>query len=256
LVGLAFPAITSAFAGTNASADNLTDDGTAPGDHEIYSSLINTIFFVENLTSPQFSLALSRDESNTSFGGVIAIGGYPDPSDPIINATGDFASTAIQFLSADFLAPGSPPTYQFYTITIGGLVWKTENGSVGYDNNATQYIVDSGTTLVYVPTADADAFNALYNPPATLNEENDLYFVDCNATPPSFGVMISEGVFLTNPLDLILSNGDGTCITGVQDGGSGPYILGDVFLKNVLAVFDLTPGEYEMHFSPRVYYES
>jgi hypothetical protein len=208
------------------------------------------------LARHQFSLALSRDKCNTSFGGVIAIGGYPDPSDPIINATGDFASTAIQILSADVLAPGTPPTYHFYTITVGGLVWKTESGSVGYDNNATQYIVDSGTTLVYVPTTDANAFNALYNPPATLDEENGIYVVDCNATPPSFGVMISEEVFLTNLLDLILSNGDGTCVTGVQDGGSGPYTLGDVFLKNVLAVFDLTPGEYEMHFSPRVYYES
>lgn len=205
---------------------------------------------------PQFSLALSRDESNTSFGGVIAIGGYPDPSDPTINATGDFASTAIQFLNADFLAPGSSPAYQFYIITIGGLIWQSDSGTVGYDNNATQYIVDSGTTLIYTPKADAAAFNALFSPPAILDEDYDLYFVECNATAPEFGVMISEEIFVLNPYDLILPNGDGTCISGIQDGGTGPYILGDVFLKNVLAVFDLTPGEYEMHFSAREYYES
>ena len=47
------------------------------------------------------------------------------------------------------------------------------------------------------------------------------------------------------------------CLSGVQDGGelgSGSFILGDVFLKNVLAVFDV--GEVEMAFSSRVYYES
>jgi len=255
LVGLAFPAITSAFAGTNASVDNFTADGTAPGDHEIYSPLINTIFFVENLTTPEFSLALSRDESNTSYGGVIAIGGYPDPSIPTINATGDFASTPIQFLAIEDI-PGEAPAYTFYTITVGGLTWASDNGTTGYNNTAYQTIVDSGTTLNYIPTQAAAEFNSFFDPPAYLDEDYGLYFVDCNATAPSFGVMISEEIFLTNPYDLILPNGDGTCISGVQDGGEGPFILGDVFLKNVLAVFDLTPGEYELHFSPRVYYES
>lgn len=255
LVGLAFPAITSAFAGTNASADNLLVDGTAPGDHEIYSSLINTIFFVENLTLPQFSLALSRDESNTSYGGIVAIGGYPDPKIPTINATGDFASIPIQFLTLEDI-PGQAPAYTFYTITVGGLTWASDNGTAGYNNTAYQTIVDSGTTLNYIPTEEAAAFNTFFDPPATLDEDNGLYFVDCNATAPSFGVMISEEIFLTNPYDLISPNGDGTCLSGIQDGGSGPFILGDVFLKNVLAVFDLTPGDYQMHFSAREYYES
>ena len=69
-------------------------------------------------------------------------------------------------------------------------------------------------------------------------------------------VMRSPQDLLTNPYDLLLPDGDGTCISGIQDCGFGPFILGDVFLKNVLAVFDLTPNEYDMHFSPRVYYES
>jgi hypothetical protein len=255
LVGLAFPAITSAFAGTNASADNFTEDGTAPGDHEIYSPLINTIFFVENLTRPQFSLALSRDESNTSYGGVLAIGGYPNPHLPTINATGAFTSTPIELLALyDQIL--ETPAYTFYTITADTLSWSAVNGSSGSDTTAYQTIVDSGTTLNYIPSAAAASFNSFFSPAATLDPASGLYFVDCNAATPSFGVDIAGGTFLTNPYDLILPNGDGTCISGVQDGGFGPFILGDVFLKNVLAVFDLTPGNYEMHFSPRVYYES
>ena len=255
LVGLAFPAITSAFAGTNASADNFTVDGTAPGDHEIYSPLINTIFFVDNLTLPQFSLALSRDESNTSYGGVIAIGGYPNPSTPTINATGNFASTPIEFLAIEEI-PGQAPAYTFYTITVEALTWTSDSGVTGSNTTAYQSIVDSGTTLNYIPSESAAEFNTFFDPPATLDADFGIYFVDCNAVAPSFSVLISGETFLTNPYDLILPNGDGTCISGIQDGGEGPFILGDVFLKNVLAVFDLTPGDYQMHFSPRVYYES
>ena len=36
--------------------------------------------------------------------------------------------------------------------------------------------------------------------------------------------------------------------------GAGTFILGDVFLKNVLAVFDV--GSVEMAFSSRVFYDS
>jgi hypothetical protein len=41
----------------------------------VYPSIIDTIFEIQNLTALIFTLALSRDESNNSYGGVIAIGG-------------------------------------------------------------------------------------------------------------------------------------------------------------------------------------
>ena len=47
---------------------------------------------------------------------------------------------------------------------------------------------------------------------------------------------------MLNPLDLVLNIGDGGfCVSGIQDAGnttSSASILGDVFLRNVLAVFD------------------
>ena len=51
--------------------------------------------------------------------------------------------------------------------------------------------------------------------------------------------------------DLILHNEDGTCLSGVADAGLGSSILGDVFLRNVLAVFDV--GAKEMRFAAREY---
>lgn len=55
-----------------------------------------------------------------------------------------------------------------------------------------------------------------------------------------------------NPFDLISDEGDDICVSGIQDAGdlpNAPSILGDVFLRNVLAAFDW--GELEMHFSGR-----
>lgn len=107
------------------------------------------------------------------------------------------------------------------------------------------YIVDSGTTLLYAASAVASAMNSAFSPPATL--DGGYYSVACNATAPKFGVAIHGTTFLINGTDLILSNGDGTCTSGVQDGGSGPYILGDVFMTNVVVIFDV--GAAQLRFA-------
>lgn len=55
--------------------------------------------------------------------------------------------------------------------------------------------------------------------------------------------MIDDQPFWLNPKDLMLRDFvnplSGMCMTTIAAGGSGPYILGDVFLQNVLAVFDV-----------------
>jgi len=53
---------------------------------------------------------------------------------------------------------------------------------------------------------------------------------------------------------IILSEIDdktGLCLTSVQRGGEGPYILGIAFPQNVVAVFDV--GAAEMRFAAREY---
>ena len=252
LVGLAFPSITSAFSGTNATADNFTLNQLP------YPSIIDTIFEIDNLTAPEFSIALSRDMSNKSYGGVIAIGGVPSLTDPTINASSTFVSTPFEILTYQFINPGMP-AYQFYTINVTDILFGPD---YIYDASLVspfpeQFIVDSGTTLNYVPTDTAIAFNSLWDPPAYGYEETGIFFVDCTATPAPFAVVIDETVLQHNLLDLVSNEGDDICVSGIQDSGSnvnGTNILGDVFLKNVLAVFDW--GTYEMEFSAREYYES
>ena len=56
---------------------------------------------------------------------------------------------------------------------------------------------------------------------------------------------------------MILDAGDGTCITGIDDGGSATsdlFILGDTFQKNVVTIFDV--GAVELLFAPNEDYTS
>lgn len=251
ITGFDFPTGTSEYFGTNVSADNRTD----PTSHRPYSPIINSIFFVENLTAPLFSLSLSRNPSVFGVGGYLSIGGIPDPSMPTVNASGSFVTVPLE----KSLYGYKTPQYNFYTISIDGLVY--DSYAPGSGKSAGQYIIDSGTTLNYFHRDDAILFNSLYDPPAQNSSEYGAFIVQCNATAPPLGITIGGETFYVNPADLIFNadppNQD-LCYSGVQDGGSllteSIFILGDVFQKNVLSVFDV--GNLQMSFSPRMYYAS
>lgn len=57
-----------------------------------------------------------------------------------------------------------------------------------------------------------------------------------------------------NVADMTIDGGFGgnICLSGIQDDGGSFGILGDVFLKNVLAVYDI--GASEMRFAARENY--
>lgn len=195
--------------------------------------------YKQGLSDPTFSLAIQRDGS--SVGGYIAFGGLP----AAVTTNGSFASTSIQVLTAQ---GGSADT--FYTITPDALVYK---GAA--TKNSAQYIVDSGTSLTYLPTTVAKTVAGLFSPKATLDSSQGAYFVSCTATAPSFGVKIGGTTFTLNPKDLILQGQKdtttGKCLLGLTDGGTGPFILGDTFLSNVVAVFDV--GAAQMRFATHSY---
>lgn len=90
-----------------------------------------------------------------------------------------------------------------------------------------------------------------------MDPDSGNYYVSCNATfPATFGVKLGWQVFPINPVDMIVQNGDengdGKCVSAVQDGGGDFAVLGDPFLKNVVAVHDV--GAEEMRFAKREYY--
>jgi aspergillopepsin I len=202
--------------------------------------------YTQNLSAPLFSLAILRDISGPS--GYLSLGGTPP-----VDFVDDFTSTPILVTTIT----GYPKGYDFYTIEV-------ESVEVGRKSLAGgKYIVDSGTTLNYMPTSIATAVNSAFSPPAVYSNDVGAYIVDCKAKAPSLGITIGGTVFNTNALDMILlagtdANGNDVCITGVVDGGNNPsedvYILGDVFQKNVVSVFDI--GATEMRFAARENYPS
>jgi aspergillopepsin I len=189
----------------------------------------------QGLSSPLFSLALQRGS-----GGYIAFGGLPP-----VSFDQTFATTALQ----NFVGTtGSAFNGQsFYTLTPDALVF-----SGAASTQSSQYILDSGTTVNYLPSSTAKAINSLFSPKAVLN--NGVYTVNCNAKPPAFGVKIGGRTFVINPVDMIFADeSSGTCISAIQDGGAapGPFILGDAFLNNVVAVFDV--GAAQLRFAVHNY---
>lgn len=125
------------------------------------------------------------------------------------------------------------------------------------------YIVDSGTTLNYLPTTMANAVNKAFVPAAVYSSDEGAYVVSCTATPPVFGIEIGGTIFYTNPLDMIFlvgtdDDGNDVCISGIDDGGSDIakdiYILGGTFQKSVVTVFDVGAGV--LQFAARENYTS
>lgn len=97
----------------------------------------------------------------------------------------------------------------------------------------------------------------MFDPPALFSYMAGGFLTTCDAVAPRVAVVIGGTPFYLNPEDLIFrsvpveSTAD-LCMTAFGDGSSGPFVLGDAFLKNVLAVFDV--GESVMQFASRVYY--
>ena len=251
LIGLAFPSLTSAFSGQNPSLD--TNNTQLP-----YNPILTSIY-AQGKVAPVFSLALTRGAT----GGTFAVGGLPQN----VAYTNNFATSPFQVLTMeDDVVPSAStkPQYQFYTITIQGfeiLGARYTYYSHGANPNPAappnaagneQVIVDSGTSLLYVASEIAYIANELFSPSAQFDEESGIYFVACNAVTPTFGVNINGQTFFINSQDLVIDAGDGSCVSGIQDAGEGPGILGDVFLKNVLAVFDI--GASQMRFAARENY--
>ncbi|EME49653.1 hypothetical protein DOTSEDRAFT_49872 [Dothistroma septosporum NZE10] len=246
LVGFAYRSLVSAYAGTDLSTDS-------PSTRCLYNPLFVNMFENENI-APVFSMAIDRDLDK---GGVMALGGIPDiPHSP------HWVSVEIEPVGVN--QTNGQEVYEFYTIEVGGYAYSNVSGPQFnvYDNanptkipvvqNSTRAIVDSGTSLCYVPDAVADALAMAFNPPAWWSSDNDAYMVDCEATAPVFGVVIADKIFYVNALDLIVLVEEGQCAMGVQPAQGGLSILGGTWMKNVIAVFDI--GAEEMRFAAREFY--
>jgi len=167
--------------------------------------------------------------ANGGAGGELTLGGYDSSK-----FTGD-----IQY---------SPVTTQTYWNI--GLQSVTVNGQ-DTGVQAQDAAIDTGTTLIVAPDADALAINQALNAQA-VEGDGGIFSISCDTSSlPAVTLTFPGGSFDVPPSSYVLSNGDGTCISGISgDGGMGltQWIVGDVFLRTYYAVFD--SGNNQVGFAP------
>ncbi|KAK6434660.1 hypothetical protein LTR95_009158 [Oleoguttula sp. CCFEE 5521] len=255
LVGFAYRTLTSAYAGTDPKLDKA-------GKQISYNPFFVNMY-TSNTTAPVFSMAMSRNENE---GGVMALGGIPDiPHSPYW--------ISVPIIPVGVNASSGEVVYEFYTVVIDGYAYSSDQSAQfnPYNSansrkrslvgNGTQAIVDSGTSLMYVANDVAVGVTLAFTPPGTCDPSSrtdPTCYVPCHSIPPVFGVTIKKKVFYVNAQDMILQNGFDeetqmpVCISAVQANLKGLTILGDSWMKNVLAVFDI--GAEMMRFSAREFY--
>jgi hypothetical protein len=154
---------------------------------------------------------------------------------------------------------GIPNTRSWWAITLSGMTFSPASDPQNTTTNSTSVlaIVDTGNFFNYVDPETANAINGLFEPPGQWNMETSpiTYTIDCNARAPNLGYIIGGQNFFHSGSDLVYTIGDGTCVLavvsneGVELYGLTGNIIGDAFLKNVVAVFDF--GNNEMRFAER-----
>lgn len=242
LIGLAFPSLTNAFAGVDPKKDNESDP-------LIYNPIFTNLY-KEGKVAPVFSLAINRGDWS---GGLLAIGGIPPTKHSQTFVTVPFELTKISSVRRW----RGRDQYTFYTITVNGFRFDlSKNGDSDHPPLHAanrQFVIDSATSINYLPTNVSKSVNSLFDPPAAFNETKGVFEVSCHASAPRFGVHIDHQTFYINPQDMVVHSHDGTCHTAISSSSLTDFaILGDAFLKNVLAVFDV--GASEMRFAAREHY--
>lgn len=150
---------------------------------------------------------------------------------------------------------GYPNPIQF-DVTIQGI--GLSSGSESDDNTtltSTQIpgLLDSGTTLTYLPKAVLD--NLADTLGISYDSNNGYYVVPCNSEGTSSSAFDDDtqlvfdfgGFHIDTPLnDYLIQAGRRTCILGLVPQDSNNAVLGDTFLTHAYVVYDLERLEISM----------
>ena len=145
---------------------------------------------------------------------------------------------------------GAPDTSKYdgnlqFTDTVSsGTFWEIPCDDLTVDGKSTKLsgntaILDSGTTYILIPPADAKQFHASI--PGAVQETDAQWNIPCDTASDIRFVFSGQG-YSVSPKDYVgPSVGGGLCSShfiGTQGSGPDQWILGDVFMKNVYTLFD------------------
>ncbi|KAG0358762.1 hypothetical protein BGZ54_010295 [Gamsiella multidivaricata] len=136
--------------------------------------------------------------------------------------------------------------------------WQVAIDDAGYNGQSlgqsSQGIVDTGTTLVIVSDAAAQAIHGSIQ--GATNDPTNGWLVPCSLKDSTDNVSFTMGgtAFNVPVADLAfedIGDGSGNCVSGIQGGQNDLWILGDVFIKNNYCVFD--QGNSQIGIAPLKY---
>lgn len=220
----------------------------------IYSNLVSVMVDQSKISTMAYSLYLNDYDSST---GSILFGGV------------DTEKFIGDLMTVPILADAQSNNYSSFTVGLSGLSFTFGNGtsynqSLSTEDNSVKSILDSGTTLSYLPAAIAiplfDAVGA-YQDSSSI-QSTGLALVDC-ALDVEFSFTINDNVTITVPKDELVIDAlqgyplssdvpfSNACLFGIQNIGDSSSssssartadyaLLGDSFLRSAYVVYDLS----------------
>ncbi|RKO90484.1 aspartic peptidase domain-containing protein [Blyttiomyces helicus] len=137
-------------------------------------------------------------------------------------------------------AINTSPGYWSFDVSNGQYAIGGTTGDLSDGGSVTNAIADTGTTLLILPT---DVASAIWQATGASDQGTGTASIDCSVaqTGPDVSFTFSHTAYAVPASDYVLSNGDGTCISGFSGGAenNGVSIFGDIFLRSWYSFYDI-----------------
>jgi hypothetical protein len=185
---------------------------------ESQPSFCKTLTASKSLKSNVFGVDISRSSNGGPNTGEINFGA-PDTS----RYTGSLSYTSVV----------SNPEAD-WAIPIDNIGFGSKQSSIQGRNG----YLDTGTSFIFTPTEDAQAFHALV-PGSSVSSDGSTYTVPCTTITP-LTITFSGVTYSISPEDWVGPMTSGVCTSNIYGHPIvNDWLLGDTFLKNVYTVFDI-----------------
>lgn len=182
-----------------------------------YPSFIQSLVASKSLKSNLFAISLNRESDGPNTGEISF--GSPD---------------AAKYTGSVSYTPVSANSDGDWAISMDGLSFSGKDAGV---TGKLAYI-DTGTSYIFGPPAEVAQFHALV--PGAKSSDDYTWTVPCTTTT-SLTFTFSGATYNVSSEDWVSPMANGVCTSNVfgNDIITGQWLLGDTFLKNVYAVFDI-----------------
>lgn len=181
-------------------------------------SFIQTLVAAQLLQSNVFGISISRSSDGPNHGEINF--GAPDTS----RYSGSLSYT-------DVTSNGGSD----WALPMDSIGWAGQDSGV---NGRTAYL-DTGTSFIFCPADDAKALHALI-PGSEVQSDGSTYHVPCDTTD-AVQVTFSGVSYNISSRDWVGPSTNGVCTSNIygQPVVDDGWLMGDTFLKNVYALFDI-----------------